>query len=275
MTYAGRLVRATIRNADDHDLLGEAAKVAFFLFLSLFPVVLVLLSLTGLIGGEQAFDRIARAVQTMIPEYGWQFVRELIREVTDGERPGVLSFGIVFALWAASSGIAALMTGLNSMYGIDEARRWWKRRLIAVAVLVAGAILTVLGAAVFIPAETWLADRDLLPLWRYARWPVSYLLLTGTAWIAYLYLPARAQPASIGKTLAGAALASALWLLAALLFRIYVADIARYGRVYGAVGAVIVLMMWFYLAALAVLLGGEVAATLESRRMMRQHRDAS
>jgi len=259
-----RVARATFRNARADDLTGEAAKMAYYFFLSLFPLVLVLLAVTGIVGGEAAFDRITQAVQTTVPNYAWQFVSSVIREVTDRRSPGTLSFGAVFALWAASSGVASLMGGLNTMYDVEERRPWWKRRLVALGVLAVGAVLLILGSAAFIPTEAWLRDRELLATLSYARWPLGFLLLTGTAWIAYSFLPAGDARPSGSKTLVGAGVASALWIVATLLFRMYIADFGRYNRVYGAVGAVIVLLIWFYIAALAVLVGGELAATLES-----------
>lgn len=259
-----QIARATFRNARADDLTGEAAKMAYYFFLSLFPLVLVLFALTGIVGGESAFRRITQAVQSTVPDYAWQFVTSLIREVTDRRRTGTLSFGVVFALWAASSGVAALTAGLNTMYDVDETRPWWKRRLLALGVLAIGAVLLILGAAAFIPTQSWLRDWGLWAPLSYARWPLGFLLLTGTAWIAYSFLPADAARPSGKKTLVGAGVASTLWTVATLLFRMYIADFGRYSRVYGAVGAVIVLLIWFYIGALAVLIGGEVAATLES-----------
>lgn len=262
-----RVARATFRNARDDDLTGEAAKMAYFFFLSLFPMVLVLLAVTGLVGGEFAFVRITQAARTTVPDYGWQFVTSLIREVTDRRRPGTLSVGVIFALWAASSGVAALMGGLNTMYDVEERRPWWKRRLVALVVLAVGATLLVLSTAAFIPTAAWLEERGLWAPWSFARWPLGFLLLTGTAWMAYAFLPAGNERPSGRKSLLGAVVASALWIVATLLFRLYIAGFGRYSRVYGAVGAVIVLLIWFYIAALAVLVGGELAATLESRRL--------
>jgi len=260
------VARATFRNARADDITGEAARMAYYFFLSLFPMVLVLLAMTGFLGSASAFDRITKAAQQIVPDYAWQFVRSVIREVTDRRRPGTLSFGAVFALWSASSGVAALTAGLNRMYDAQDGRPWWKRRLLALGVLAVGAILVVCGAAALIPTEGWLRDRGLGPLWSYARWPFSLLLITGTAWMAYTFLPAGDERPSGWNTLMGAGVASALWIVATLLFRLYVAGFGSYGRVYGAIGAVIVLLIWFYISALAVLVGGELAATLHSGR---------
>ncbi len=267
---AWRIARDTFRNARADDLTGEAAKMAYYILLSLFPLVLVLLAVTGILGSESAFNRITQAARTTVPDYAWQFVSSLIQEVTDRRRPGTLSFGVIFALWAASSGVASLTGGLNTMYDVTEQRPWWKRRLLALGVMAVGSVLLVLGAAAIIPTEGWLRHLGLSTLWSYARWPLSFLLITGTAWIAYTFLPAGNETPSGKKTLVGAAVASALWIVATLLFRFYIANFGRYSRVYGAIGAVIVLLIWFYISALAVLVGGEVAATLESDGAVRQ-----
>lgn len=107
---AWRIARDTFRNARADDLTGEAAKMAYYILLSLFPLVLVLLAVTGILGSESAFNRITQAARTTVPDYAWQFVSSLIQEVTDRRRPGTLSFGVIFALWAASSGVASLMS---------------------------------------------------------------------------------------------------------------------------------------------------------------------
>jgi len=264
LNQAWGVVRATFRNARADDLTGEAAKMAYYFFLSLFPLVLVLLAVTGTFGGERVFDRITQAAQKTVPDYAWQFVRTLIQEVTSRRKPGTLSIGVVFALWASSSGVAALTGGLNTMYDERDQRPWWRRRLLALGVLAVGSVLVVLGAAALIPTEGWLRDRGLGALWSYARWPVAFLLITGTIWIAYTFLPAGDDRPSGRKTLIGAGIASLLWLVATLLFRLYIASFGSYSRVYGANGAVIVMLLWFYISALAALVGGELAATLES-----------
>lgn len=261
-----RLVRATIHDAIDHDLSGEAAKMAYYFFLSLFPLVLVVFSITGIVGGNEAFTRITQALETSVPQHAWQFVRELVGEVRDQRRPGILSIGIVLMAWAGSNGIAALIRGLNAVYAVREERRWWHRRLIALAVLVVGVILIVLAATAFVPGLELLRRGGLAGVWRVARWPFAFALLTGAIWLAYNYLPARDQHHARAESLVGAIVAMILWLGVTWMFRLYVANFGRYGRVYGAVGAVIVLLIWFYITALAVLAGGELAAQLERQR---------
>ena len=244
--------------------MGEAAKMAFFFFLSLFPMILVVFSLTGLVGGPAAFERITTIAESTVPEYAWQFVSAVIAEITERNRPGVLSVGILLTVWAASNGIAALTGGLNTMYDVTESRPWWRRRLLALAILATGVVVVVGGASLLVYGMTLVRGTPLGAVWRAARWPVGWLLLVGIIWLAYRHLPAREQRGSWRETLVGAVAAGVLWTLATLLFRLYIANFSRYGRTYGAVGAVIVLLLWFYISALAILLGGELAATIEA-----------
>ena len=240
--------------------------MAYYFFLSLFPLVLVIFAATGLVGGNAAFVRITDALEASVPDYAWQFVRDLIREVTTRQRPGILSFGIILTLWAASNGIAALTGGLNTIYDVREGRPWWKRRVIALGVLIGGVILVVAATAALLPGLAWAKQAGLGDGWRTARWLLAFGFLTGTIWLAYYYLPAREQRHVWPETLAGAAAATIIWLLAIAAFEYYVSNFGRYSRVYGAVGAVIVLLIWFYITAFAVLLGGELGAHLEHER---------
>jgi membrane protein len=262
---AAEIARTTMRNAGKHDLAGESAKVAYFFFVSLFPTVLILFALTGIIGGDAAFDRIAAVAQTAVPSFAWEFVQELIREVTNQQRPGLLSIGILLTFWAASSGLASLMHALNTIYDARETRGYWKRSAISLGILTAGLLLLVLAAAAFVFGLDWLRAVGLERVWRVARWPITFLLVTATMWLAYRYLPGRERRGGRVETIAGALAATFLWGISTSLFGLYVSNFGWYSRMYGALGAVIVLLIWFYIAAFSALLGGELAATLESR----------
>lgn len=259
-----RVLRSTARDALDNDLAGEAAKMAYYFFLSLFPLLVVLFAVTGLVGGDAVYARILATAERVVPDYAWQFVRQLVREITERGRPGLLSAGVLLTLWAASNGVAALTVGLNRIYEVKEPRPWWKRRLLALAVLAGTVVLLVAGTASVIPSEEALRGTGLSDAWSLARWPIGFALVTGAVWLAYRYLPARDQRGAHRETLIGAVCATLLWMLVAVLFREYLARFSSYGATYGALGAVIVLMLWFYLGALVVLLGAELAATLET-----------
>lgn len=255
-----------MRDAIALDLAGEAAKMAYYFFLSLFPFVLSVFAFTGTVGGDAAFKSIATAAETAVPTSAWPFVRDLIREITHRQRPGIVSAGIVVTLLVASNGINALIRGLNLIYGVREGRPWWKRRLLSLGILIAGVVLVVAGTATFLPGLGWLHRAGFDVLWRVAWRPAGFVALTSALWLSYHYLPARDQRGTNAETLLGALIAASLWIGATDLFRIFLKQFGRSDRTYGVVGAVIVLMTWFYIGALVVLIGGEISAATEARR---------
>jgi membrane protein len=203
--------------------------------------------------------------KTGVPNFAWQFVQDLIREVTNQRRPGLLSIGVLLTFWAASSGVASLMQGLNTIYDAREERGYLRRTALSLGILMAGLLLLVVAAAAFVYGLDWLRGVGLETVWRVARWPIAFLVVTATMWLAYRFLPGHGRKGGRLETIAGAAAATFLWGLSTSLFGLYVSRFGAYSRMYGALGAVIVLLIWFYIAAFSVLLGGELAATLESR----------
>jgi membrane protein len=262
LSVIARAARAANRN----DLADEAATMAFYFFLALLPFVVTIFAVTGILGGDDTFGTVLRVAQELMPREAWPIVRDLVVEITARERPGLLSFGVLLTTWAASSGVGALIVGLNTIYAVDEPRPWWRRQLIALAMLGAGVTLIAVGTTIIVPTNAWLQSIGVGPLWSMVRWPVGAALVTGAIWLAYRYLPARDQRGAARETFIGAIVATVLWMLAAVGFRFYLERFSTYGASYGALGSVIVLLLWFYLDAFVVLLGAQLAAALEDSR---------
>jgi membrane protein len=258
----------TARAANTNDLADEAATMAFYFFLALLPFVVTVFAVTGILGGDDAFGTVLRVAQALMPQDAWPVVRDLVVEITARERPGLLSFGVLLTMWAASSGVGALIVGLNTIYAVSEPRPWWRRQLLALAMLTAGVTLIAVGTTIIVPTNAWLHSIGVGRLWSTVRWPVGAALVTGAIWLAYRYLPARDQRGAARETLVGALVATGLWMLAAVAFRFYLERFSTYGASYGALGSVIVLLLWFYLDAFVVLLGAQLAATLEHERVL-------
>lgn len=256
-------VKVVFREAISDDIPGEGAKVAFFLFLSLFPLLLVLFSLTGLIGGEGAFPWVMSRLRPVLPSASAEFVERFVREVVTEERPGILSLGALLLLWSASSGVAALTDSLNAMYRIRDGRGWFRKRGLSILLVVVLSVLLTSGAAL-VMAGPQVADRLGIGFGgAVLGWIVAYTLLVLLLGLLYYFLPYRDQAHAWKECLMGAAVGSVAWLAVTGLFRLYVSNLGSYSETYGLVGAVIVLLLWFYLTAMAILFGGEVAATLE------------
>lgn len=258
-------VKRLLTEARSDNITGEGAKVAFYLFLSIFPAVLVLFSLTGLFGGQEAFRWIMARLEANLPAETAGFMERFVRQVTDQREPGVLSIGLVLTLWSASGGFAALADGLNTMYDVEEGRSWWRKRATAVGVLLASIVLLLGGTALILTGPEVVRALGAPSILTVLLWPFAFLLLTVFVSLVYYVLPDRDQSGEKGAVLAGALAAAALWLAATAGLRFYVANFGSYSATYGFVGAVIVLMLWLYLTAVVVLFGGEVSATLARR----------
>ena len=254
---------AIVREAREDNLTGEAAKVAYYAFLSIWPLFLGLFALTGLLGGEPAFEWIMSGIKSVMPGEPTRFLERFVREITGQQRPDILSLGIVLTFWSGSNIFASLTDGLNTIYDVEEGRSWWKRRLLALGLLVCASVLLTGGAAAVLAGAEILAAMGLAEAWNLARWPLAYLLLTALTWLAYYYLPDREQSVSVRYVTIGSLVGTGLWLLATTGFRVYVANWGSYGSTYGLVGGILVLLIWLYLTALAILFGGEVAVSLE------------
>ncbi len=265
MSGLRELGRALWRESIDDGITGEAAKAAYYFFLSFFPMILALFAVTGIFGGNAAFQWIMDWLRTALPGDAAEYLRKFVLEVTGEKRPGMLSVGLLLTAWSASNMFATLTECLNTMYDIGENRPWWKRRLLALAALTVSLVLLTGGAAAVLAGPAIVGALRLDTVWNVLRWPLAFGMLTVMMWLVYYLLPARDQRQAKGPVAVGALVGSGLWVLATLLFHVYVSRFATFDATYGFVGGIIVLLLWLYLTALTILFGGEVAATLEQR----------
>jgi membrane protein len=196
-------------------------------------------------------------------------VQDHVRTLVSQQHGGLLSFGIIAALWTASSAILAISTTLNRAYNVEESRPWWKVRGIAI-LLVIGLSLFMIAATVLLifgpQLGSWIANGiglgDVFALtWNILRWPVSIMLLM--LGLAILYYVAPDVEQRWYWVTPGSVIAVVGWIIASLSFSYYVTNFASYNVTYGSIGTVIVLLTWLYLTGLFILIGGEVNAEIE------------
>lgn len=252
----------------EDDIMGQAAKIAFFAFLSFPPAILVLFALTGFFSGDAAAEWIAQQLQAALPEAASEMVDNFVTQVVHEKAPGPFSIGLVIALWAASNVFMALGDSLNLAYGIVDRRSWVKRRLIAIGVLLSSAVLLLAGSALLL-AGPYLANTVNLWgiadfAWNVLQWPLAFLLIVGAVFIVYYVLPNRDQSFSRAILFKSAVIAALGWLLATTGFRLYVSNLGSYSETYGFLGAVIVFLLWLYVTAIVVLVGGELNSEWEA-----------
>ena len=263
------LAKRTGREVLADDCLGLAAQLAYYFFLALFPALLFLVAIVSFIPVAGLLDAITANLARVAPSEVLSIIQDQVLKIAHEKNGGLLTLGLLGTIWSTSSGLDAIISTLNTAYDIQEGRPWWKVKLIALGLTVSLALFIVISftlvlvgptlaekAAVWAhmgPAFTW--------SWTILQWPVVFLLVTLAVALIYYYAPDAVQE-WVWIT-PGSLLATTLWLLISLGFKFYVAHFASYNATYGAIGGVIILMLWFYLSALAVLVGAELNAEIE------------
>ncbi len=253
-------------------LLTHAAALSFYFLLALFPLILFLITILGFFAesGTELRSQLLSTLSRIVPYSASSLIYTTVDEIGQNADGSKLSFGILTALWIASSGIGAITDALNAMYGVKESRPWWKVRLasvgltIALAVLIITALLLILYGGELGEAVTnyFNQTRDFLTFWVIAQVPVVLVFVLFTFAMIYYYAPNLYDQKWYWIT-PGSVIGITLWLLVSFLFRIYLRYFDSYSATYGALGAVIVLMLWFYLTGVSILIGGKINAEIE------------
>ena len=269
----------------DDDIFGRAAQLSYYFLLALFPLLLVLINILGYMAQEgTAFrEKLLTYLAALMPSSAIALVRTTLTEISEASGSGKVSFGLLAALWAASNGMGAISDTLNTAYNLRERRPWWKVRIISVCLTIALAILILAALALVLYGGTigeGLAARfgfgGLFTLvWKIVQWPIALGFVLTTFNLIYNFAPdlPRSEHSWITP---GAFIGVGLWLLVSFGFRAYLSFFDSYSVTYGSLGAVIVLMLWFYLTGVAILIGGEVNSELSRKKAQEKfsHRKA-
>jgi membrane protein len=262
-----QLAKRVGRQIAEDDVSGRAAQLSYYFLLALFPLLLFLVSLFGYLAGpgselrQALLDNLSR----VMPGSASELVQKTIDEVVRSRGRGKIIFGLLGALWAASAGMAALTDTLNIAYNVKETRPWWKRRLIAIGLTIATSVLVIFSLilvlyggklAQFISSHVGLADTFVLA-WKIIQWPAVLVVMCLVFGLIYYFAP-NLKKREWHWITPGAVTGLVLWLLGTFAFRIYLSYFNSYGATYGSLGALIILMLWFYISGFAVLVGGEV-----------------
>ncbi|HET9660937.1 MAG TPA: YihY/virulence factor BrkB family protein [Thermomicrobiales bacterium] len=265
------LLKRSIRAFVKDDMLTYAAALSYSALFALFPFLIFLIAVLGFLRIPQFFDWLLEQAQSALPADSFRLVENVIRDIEGKSRGGLLSFGIVIAIWSASSGIRSVMNAMNVAYRVEETRPAPRRYLLSVLYTIGLAALLIAAAALMLigpRAIEWIADRaelgsQFVTLWTWLRWPVLALLLMVVAALIYYVAPNVDQPFALLSP--GAVVAVAIWVLASVGFSLYVANFSNYSATYGSLGGMVVLLLYFYISSAVLLLGAEVNAEL--RRM--------
>jgi membrane protein len=263
------LAKRTAKETYEDDCLGLAAQLAYYFVLALFPALLFLLALASFFPIEKVTDEVMRGLANVAPGDVVQLITEQMRRISESDQGGLLTLGIVGALWSSSSALVGLISALNVAYDIKEGRAWWKVRLLAMGLTIALAIFLLISSTLVLAGpEIARKLADIFGLgtaftwtWNILQWPLAVALVITALALVYYYGP-DAEQDWVWIT-PGAALATVLWLGISLGFRAYLQYAGDYNATYGTIGGVIVLLLWLYLSGFAILVGAEMNAEIE------------
>ncbi|MFK2826151.1 YihY/virulence factor BrkB family protein [Bacillus sp. B190/17] len=253
-----------VKRLKDSDVLDTSAQMAYFFLLALFPLLIFSMTMMAYlpINQQDMFD----LIRDFAPGETMTTIENTINEVLLNRNGGLLSFGIIATIWSASKGMNAVIKGLNHAYDIEETRSFYYVRGLSILltfglifIVAAALILQVFGKQIGLFASGYLGISDqFLMLWNGLRWLVSPLLLFGV-FVGLYYLAPNLSIKCV-SVFPGAIFAVIGWMAVSLGFSFYVNNFGNYSATYGSIGGIIVLMIWFYLSAMIILIGGEINA---------------
>jgi membrane protein len=262
------LVTRTYKEMNEDDALGLSAQLAYYFFLALFPAILCVIAIASYFPLQNFTDEIVNSLSRFAPAEMVQLIREQMMRIAQGNDGGILSIGLLGALWSSSAAMVSIIDAMNRAYDIEESRPWWKVRLMAILLTIGLAVFIVTSFALVLVGPSiadWLAAHfGFGPLfvwtWKILQWPFAFALVVTGIGLIYYYAP-DAEQEWVWIT-PGSLVATVLWLVGSLGFRVYVAQ-AGYASTYGAIAGVILLLLWFYLSGFVIVLGAEVSAEIE------------
>jgi membrane protein len=272
------ILKRAVKEFQDDNITDWGAALTYYGVMSLFPMLLVLVALLGLVGQQSTISTMTDSLRSA----GLGDVAKNIQGPLDeivrnkGGAGALVGFGLIAALWSASGYIGALTRALNSIYDVKEGRPFWKLRPAQVAITLVGVLmisLTLVSVVVSGPIAEAVGKAlgvgdTAVTVWGLAKWPVILFVLMGMVAGLYYVAPNVRQP-RFRWVSPGGVVAVLVWILASAGFGLYVSHFGSYGKTYGALGSVITLLVWMWISNLALLFGAELDAELERERELK------
>jgi membrane protein len=268
-----RLGRTVFEQIIANNVFGRAAELAFYFLFALFPLIFFMMTLFGLFASHsvELQNNLLSYFTDFLPPAAFQLLARVATEVAAHASDGKLTFGAVSALWCVSSSICSMISALNAAHHVREARSWFKVRAVAlglsllISILLVTALFMVLVGSRFVG---WLgAGLRLRPLvvlvWKAMQWPAAVFFVALSCSLIYYCGPDLKERRRWHWFTPGAAFGGFTWLGASFGFRIYIHFFDNYSVSYGSLGAVMILLVWLYVTALACLIGAEINAGIE------------
>lgn len=266
-----------------NDLINRAYELAYNFLLAVFPMLLFLLGLLGMLAseGSQLRTDLFYYFQLVLPPMAYKMLVQTLYEVTPVSAGGKLTFGLLFALYSGSAGMTQLMSTLNAAYEVREERSWIKVHLISLALTLAMAILLIAALFLVLAGGQMIASAGRATGSTGAAWVIGKVLQWGIALafvvfafaVIYYFAPNVHEQHWYWIT-PGSIVGVVMWAIGSVAMRVYLHFFNTYSKTYGSLGAVIVLMLWFYLTGLSFLIGSQINATIEHAAAEHGHIEA-
>lgn len=268
--------KRVVKLSRQHDIISRGAQLGYFFLLAFFPALLGLTALVGMLPIQPIFPRLMKYLDQILPQESLLVVQEHRHQITQDAGSGVFSLSLLGALVAASWGMLAIMDTLNTVYNVKESRAIWKSGVTAVLLTIGAAVFVIVSITLILVGESlsqWIAEFVGLSWlftfwWTALQWPITFVFMLLAADLIYYYAPNVTHKWQWISP--GSVLAVSLWIFISLGFKFNAEKLINYNVVYGSITGVIVLMIWLYLSGLALLIGGELNAVLESNKLNRQ-----
>lgn len=272
MTTLPGFFKELIKRIKDVDVTGLGAQLAFFFLLSIFPMLIFLVTLLPYM--DLSEDQIYQFIEEVVPGEIYTLIENTLNEILTQQNTGLLSFGILATIWSASLGMNALIKSLNMSYGVEENRPLLLARgmsiimtVLMIFILLVALALPIFGRQIGIFIFSFFGlEEGFLETWNAVRFTIPPLIIFVVCSVIYWVAPN--IKLNFKSVLAGAAFTSVGWLLISFGFSVYINNFANYSATYGSIGGIIVLMLWLYLSAMLLMVGGQVNAVMQGRRAL-------
>jgi membrane protein len=280
---AAEIIRRTVKSTFSDRVFGRAAELGFYFLFAIFPALLCASAILGMAArsAHQIYARLLASMALVVPSSAMDQVLRIFNQTAAASSSGKITFGLLIALWSASVGMSAVQDTLNDVYKIEDSRSFLGARLKAIALtLLVGALLTAcltslfggtFTAALLYRHISGAAGRLIADSVRLLAWSIAAALLVVVFGLIYYWAPDWRKRRWRWFT-PGAAIGVLSWLAASIVFRVYLRYFNTYGVTYGSLGAVIILMMWFYITGAMLLIGAEVNSQIEAAVVERRMR---
>lgn len=269
-TWSG-YIKHLILHIQKTDIAGFAAQLAYFFLLSLFPLLIFIITLLPYLNLDEA--QVFRLLENVAPEEVYILIEGTLVEVLVSRNGGLLSIGIIGTIWSASNGMNAIVKSLNRSYALEETRPFFIVRLLSIVftllmimLFVVALVLPVFGQQIGTILFSYFGfEEGFVKLWNSLRWTISPLIMFMVLVALYWIVPN--TKLFLRSVIPGAAFAAFGWIIVSFGFSFYISNFANYSSTYGSIGGIIVLMLWLYISGIILLVGGQINAVMQERKI--------